>query len=322
MDYGSEVFGFDTELSRDHAWAPQVTLYLESEDLVTLKERLDATFQTELPRTFRGYSTMGTDEFIWHMRATPSASDRHKVRIESLDSFFSTDLFGSPERELSIADWLSIPAQKLRVYTSGKVFHDGLGRLAAIQKRLSWYPHDLWLHIMAVQWERIAEREAFPGRCVHVGDLQGAAWNVAWITRELATLCFLIERHYPVYSKWFGTAFSRLRSACDLLPLFKAIEEATEWPMLEELICAAYTTAAKLHNTLKIAPVVEPEMRPYHQRPYSVLQCGRFADALRSAICSDEVKQLPRGCGAVWQCVDSDILLCDARFLAAYRRSL
>ena len=73
MDYGSEVFGFDTELSRDHAWAPQVTLYLESEDLANMKGQLDATLQADLPRTFRGYSTMGTDEYIWHMRAAPSA---------------------------------------------------------------------------------------------------------------------------------------------------------------------------------------------------------------------------------------------------------
>jgi hypothetical protein len=48
MDYGSEVFGFDTELSRDHAWAPQVTLYLESEDLANMKGQLDATLQATL----------------------------------------------------------------------------------------------------------------------------------------------------------------------------------------------------------------------------------------------------------------------------------
>lgn len=231
-------------------------------------------------------------------------------------------IFLAHQRELCVADWLSIPAQKLRVYTAGRVFHDGLEKLVSIQKSLAWYPHDLWLHIIAVQWERIAERESFPGRSVHVGDLQGAAWNVGWITRELATLCFLMERQYPVYSKWFGTAFSRLQSACEMLPLLRAIEEATEWPTIEELLCDAYTTVAKLHNALDITPAVEPETRLYHQRPYRVLQCGRFAEALRNAICSEDVKQLPRGWGAVWQCVDSDILLCDARFLAAYRESL
>jgi len=90
-------------------------------------------------------------------------------------SFFSADLFGSPERNLSVIDWLSIPAQTLRIFKSGKVFHDGLQRLILIQERLAWYPDDIWRHIMAVQWERISEREAFPGRCVHVGDLQEAA---------------------------------------------------------------------------------------------------------------------------------------------------
>gem|GEM_PF-6330171 len=32
---------------------------------------------------------MATDEFIWHIRATLTASERHKIRIESLESFLA-----------------------------------------------------------------------------------------------------------------------------------------------------------------------------------------------------------------------------------------
>lgn len=41
LDYGSDVLGYDTELSRDHAWGPQVTLYLQEADLKTHKDALD-----------------------------------------------------------------------------------------------------------------------------------------------------------------------------------------------------------------------------------------------------------------------------------------
>lgn len=322
MDYGSDVFGFDTELSRDHAWAPQVTLYLEAQDLAALREQIDSRLQAELPRIFKGYSTMGTVEHIWRMHAEPLDTDHHKVRLESLDSFFLPDLLGSPTRQLTAADWLSITAQKLRVYSSGKVFHDGLQSLSPLKERLAWYPEDVWLQIMAVQWERIGEREAFPGRCVHVGDLQGAAWNVDWITRELATICFLMERQYPPYSKWFGTAFSGLKAAATMVPIFQEINRATEWPKIEELLCQAYSAVATFHNALGVTSQVDTATQLYFQRPYRVLFCGRFAEALRSSIRSEEVRKLSRGYGAVWQASDSDILLCDRRFLEAYRATL
>jgi hypothetical protein len=107
-----------------------------------------------------------------------------------------------------------------------------------------------------------------------------------------------------------------------MLPLFQAIEEATEWQKIEELLGKAYCTLARLHNALEITPPIEAKTQLYHQRPYRVLNCGRIADALRGTIGSDTAKAFPRGYGAVWQSVDSDILLCDARFLAAYRALL
>ena len=39
IDYGSDVLGFDTELSRDHAWAPQTTIIVSPADFSQYRQQ-------------------------------------------------------------------------------------------------------------------------------------------------------------------------------------------------------------------------------------------------------------------------------------------
>ena len=52
---GSEVLGFDTEMSADHGWSPRVTLYLTEPDDAAQSGALTAALDRELPHEFRGY---------------------------------------------------------------------------------------------------------------------------------------------------------------------------------------------------------------------------------------------------------------------------
>ena len=76
--------------------------------------------------------------------------------------------------------------------------------------------HDLWLHLMACQWQRIGQEEAFPGRCAEAGDDVGSAIVTARLARDLMRLALLLNRRYPPYSKWLGTAFARLPGTAGL----------------------------------------------------------------------------------------------------------
>ena len=80
---------------------------------------------------------------------------------------------------------------------------------------------------------------------------------------------------------------------------------------------AAYEAAARLHNAIGVTPAVDPAMRPtYYDRPYAVLEAGRFVRALRDQISAEEVRELPL-IGAVDQFIDNT----DAIGNAALRRA-
>jgi len=51
-----------------------------------------------------------------------------------------------------------------------------------------------------------AQEQAFPGRAGARGDEVGAALVSARLVESLARTCFYVERAYPPYSKWFGSA--------------------------------------------------------------------------------------------------------------------
>src|SRR6476661_328306 len=51
---GSDVLGFDTEMSTDHDWGPGVRLFLRDEE-AQLGEDIRTLMSRELPRLFAGY---------------------------------------------------------------------------------------------------------------------------------------------------------------------------------------------------------------------------------------------------------------------------
>jgi hypothetical protein len=178
----------------------------------------------------------------------------------------------------------------------------------------------VWLYIMAAEWQRIAEEEAFVGRCGDVGDERGSRLIAARIVQHLMRLCFLIECRYPPYSKWFGTAFARLDCAAALGPLLDAVLAAADWRAREAALSAAYRQVATLHNALGVTPPLEAEVTLYHDRPYLVIHAARFANALEAAIADPEVRRLPSRHGSLNQVFAEADTLGDSRSIRTLRR--
>jgi len=209
---GSEVLGFDTELSSDHHWGPRVMLFFENEDLETYSTDIKATFARELPFTFRGYSTNWSipnpnDNGVQHLVPTDTHPINHRVDLLSIEGFCTSYLNVTAKGDLLSSEWLHIPFQKLRTMVAGEVFHDKLG-LQALRDRFSWYPHDVWLYILGCGWARIGQEEHLMGRAGSVSDEIGSALLGSRLVRDIMRLAFLMERQYPPYPKWFGTSMS------------------------------------------------------------------------------------------------------------------
>ena len=105
-------------------------------------------------------------------------------------------------------------------------------------------------------------------------------------------LRLLQQRRYPPYSKWLGTAHAALPGA--------GID-------LDDL-CGAYEDTGRRQNALGLADTVEATRRAYFDRPYQVIDAGRYAAASTAAITDPAVAALPP-VGGIDQYVDSTDVL-------------
>ncbi|MDO9086476.1 MAG: DUF4037 domain-containing protein [Anaerolineaceae bacterium] len=324
IGYGSDVLGYDTEISRDHMWGPRLMLFLPIEDFDNTSQVVDETLRCELPKRFHGYSTHFSkpnplDNGVRVSEDIESGPVEHLIEIETIPSYWQKTGMIDPLRELTVTEWLTIPQQQLLEWTEGMVFHDDLG-LKAIRQLFAYYPRDVWLYLLASQWAQIAEIEAFVGRTWQLGDLLGSQLVATQIVEKFIHLCFLMERQYAPYAKWRGTAFKELRCYPEMQPLLAGILSTLDYLQREPWLVQSYTLVAELHNALKITPPIDVHTRTYsgwhvynteqrelvqdepkNTRPHQVIFAERFVDAIRAEIHDPEVLSLRPNLGSVSQ---------------------
>lgn len=314
MGYGSDVLGYDTPMSTDHNWGPRLQLFLSPDDYEQQRAAIDLCLRHNLPPTFLGYPVNFSepdlnDGGVQRMEAEAQSTVLHLIELHTVATFFQRYLGLDPDAELDAMDWLVLGEQKLLEVTAGQVYHDGLDELMKLRAKFAYYPHDLWLYRLASQWKRVAQEEAFMGRCGDVGDELGSHIVAARLVRDLMRLAFLLERRYAPYSKWLGTAFSRLSCGPTLTPIFNRVLDTNPWQARQEPLCEAYVILAELHNGLGVTERVEPTITDYFNRPYKVLFADRFADATSKAVTDEQIKAIAADIapdiGGVDQLVDS-----------------
>jgi hypothetical protein len=323
---GSEVLGFDDEVSSDHDWGPRLLLFLKDADHSRLAAAVHDTLARSLPYEFLGYPTNftepdPTDNGTQLLAEVDDGPINHRVEIWTVHGYFLHQLNVDLRQELHAADWLSFSEQRLLAVTAGAIYHDTVG-LAAARARFAAYPHDLWLYLMAADWHRIGQEEHLMGRAGSVGDEIGSALIGARLVRSLMHLCFLMERVYAPYSKWFGTEFGRLACGPALAPHLRAALVAENWQARESHLVRAYEIVAQLHNALGVTRLMPENAIHFFGRPFKVMALHGFSGQLLAAIHDPEVQRIARLplIGSLDQFSDSTDLLSNSVWRPLLRR--
>ncbi|MGQ5262548.1 DUF4037 domain-containing protein [Micromonospora sp. ZYX-F-536] len=310
LDGGSELLGLDTARSTDHDWGPRLQLFVPAAEAARIPD-LHAALSAELPMEFLGWPTRFAGENERLGRADPAGS-RHGVSVDELAGWWRCRLGFDPAAGVTTADWLAIPTQRLAEVTGGAVFHDGLaGALTARRAAVDWYPSDVWRHVLAAAWTRIAQAEHLPGRCAEVGDELGSRVVAAGLARDLMRLGLLLHRRWPPYDKWLGTVFGRVAGA---EPVIAALGDALgpgDWARRQAGLVEALETVARWTDETGLAAPVRARAEPFHSRPFLVLRAERVAAALSAAITDPALRHRPP-LGAIDQYVHSVDVLADA----------
>jgi hypothetical protein len=309
IGYGSELLGFDDEMSQDHNWGPRVLLFVSDADFESRADQVVSSFVETAPAEFLGVPIgMANRPHPAPHGAGARGDIRHGLEVWTLETQLRGALAIGLDEPRDTAGWLALSEQRLLTFTAGAVFHDGTGELTALRKRLAWFPRDVWLYKLACQWRRIAEEQAFVGRTGLAGDELGSRVIAARLVRDVMRMAFLLEGRYAPYPKWFGTGFARLPCAGELSPILDRALGADEWKPREAALAEAYAAMARLHRARGLPGDFEPKIGPFWGRPFTVINAEDITSTIAAEIADPALRALPI-IGSLDQVTDSTPLI-------------
>lgn len=235
---GSECFGWDDELSRDHDFEPGFCLFLPEEEIVDRRQEflLERAY-ARLPKEFGGMK---------RSLMQPVGGARHGV-LRTAEFFTKT--IGSPNGALSPDEWLTLPEQALAEATNGELFFDNWGELSRIREQLAYFPEDVRLKRLAGRLLLMAQAGQYNvPRCLGHGETGAAQLAAIEFADSAMAAAFLLSRRYRPYYKW---RFRALRELPLLSELASPLERILTTPCNEEklrtieAVCAAVTAEVR-----------------------------------------------------------------------------
>jgi len=96
--------------------------------------------------------------------------------------------------------------------------------------------------------------------------------------------------------------------------LFDKVLAVSRWQEKEKYLSILYELLARKQNHLKVCQALSPEIRPFFNRPFKVIQADRFAKAIIAVIKDKEMKRIAdKGLiGGIDQFSNSTDILSDA----------
>lgn len=186
---GSQCFGYDDEISRDHDFGPGFCIWLLEDDFANYGGGLQAAYEM-LPKEFMGLST-------------DNIQDKSRVGVMTTDDFFFKYL-GLSEPPRTNREWLFLKETSLALCTNGKVFRDDKGSFTAFRKALlAFYPEDILRKKLAARAAVMSQAGQYNLlRCLDRKDRVAAMLALAKFTEASISMVYLLNRRYMPFYKW------------------------------------------------------------------------------------------------------------------------
>ena len=204
---GSECFGFDDDISRDHDFDPGFCIFYP-EDLLSRR----TVFELE-----RAYAKLPAEwEGVRRPPLSPVGGNRRGVI--GIGAFYEARI-GSPDGFHADMDWFAVPDFYLAEATNGAVFFDGLGRFTAIRESLLRMPEAVRLKKLAGHLLLMGQAGEYnAARCLAHGEPAAAKWATDNFVRDALAVFFLLNRTHQPYYKWSFRAARALPDPYGILP--------------------------------------------------------------------------------------------------------
>lgn len=205
---GSECFGFDDAISKDHDFKAGFCLWLTDEDDDNIGFKL-----------MRAYSKL-PKEYMGHTMEAQSILGTSKYGVHRISSFYKS-LIGLEQAPNTWQEWFYIPSHALAEATNGEVFVDELGEFSSIRNTLlNYYPKDVALKKLSAHLALAAQTGQYNYlRCIDHSEFAGAQLAINEFINHVFNIIFILNKAYLPFYKWRFKALSSLPLLSNLSPM-------------------------------------------------------------------------------------------------------
>ena len=203
---GSECFGFDDDISRDHDLHTRFLLWVTEAD--------EREFGFRLARAYARLKK----EFPPDDGATAeSMLGDTEEGVTVIGDFYRRHI-GSPGAPEHWRQWLYTPEYAFAEATNGAVFRDGPGVFSGIRETLlTGMPEDVRRKKIAARAARMAQGGQYNFlRCMKHGEPGAAALALGEFVQAAGSMIFLLNRRFMPYYKWMFRAMRGLETLSDM----------------------------------------------------------------------------------------------------------
>lgn len=187
---GSECFGFDDEVSRDHDFGPGFCMWLTDQLYEEIGQQLQEEYE-KLPATYMGITRFTT------------AKAQKRVGVFRIGDFYES-LIGLRDVPTTQNQWLFLDDYRLASAVNGKVFRDDLGEFTRIRRGiLMYYPEEVRMKKIARQAALMAQSGQYNySRMFGRGETVTAAIALSEFMKHTMSMVYLLNRTYAPFYKW------------------------------------------------------------------------------------------------------------------------
>jgi len=200
---GSDCFGYDDEISRDHDWGPGFCLWVTDETYDRIGKELEEVYQ-ELPKEFKGFSFSESLQGKGRRGVHRIGTFYENILGCKLQKSTSTECKGKEIFSGTEIPWETVSDASLASAINGEVFTDPEGIFTEIRNRLrKEYPQRLRYIKIAESMARFCQSGQYnEARVLKRGDKVTAGILLHEAVKEALKLLYYIEGDFPPHDKW------------------------------------------------------------------------------------------------------------------------
>jgi len=219
---GSDVIGADDEISQDHNWGPQFSLFLSEDDFSCSGEQLSERMNAGAPTKWKDYRVAGAGDKSVIVESVPRWI---RQNIGFSEPPHKDEDWGLIVRDRRYGGFIEARESALYFLKHGAIWLDNNEEFSQWRRTLRYYPENVWYGRLAEESFRLWQygEYNFVQRIAKRSDPIAISICLGEFTEGVMRMMLLLNKDYTPYWKWLAHEFRKLECAEQYAPLLERL---------------------------------------------------------------------------------------------------